>query len=250
MKISRLAPFAALLLSLTPAVHAAEFSDKQRAEIGEIVREYLLKNPEILIEVSQELEKRKQAAEDSQRQTAITENAKLLFRSGNDLVAGNPDGDVTMVEFFDYNCAWCKKGLPEVLGLIDADKNLRLVMKEYPIFGEESEYAARAALASKAQGKYWQFHLAMLQHEGKINKAAVDRIAEETGLDLEKLKADMKSEKIAGIIDANQQLANDLAISGTPAFIIDKKVIPGYLPQDQLAATIQEVRDSGGCTVC
>lgn len=250
MKISRLAPFAALLLSLTPAVHAAEFDDKQRAEIGEIVREYLLKNPEILIEVSQELEKRKQAAEDSQRQTAITENAKLLFRSGNDLVAGNPDGDVTMVEFFDYNCAWCKKGLPEVLGLIDADKNLRLVMKEYPIFGEESEYAARAALASKAQGKYWQFHLAMLQHEGKINKAAVDRIAEETGLDLEKLKADMKSEKIAGIIDANQQLANDLAISGTPAFIIDKKVIPGYLPQDQLAATIQEVRDSGGCTVC
>jgi len=250
MKISRFAPFAALLLSLTPAVQAAEFTDKQRAEIGAIVREYLLKNPEILIEVSQELEKRKQAAEDSQRQTVITENAKSLFRSDNDLVAGNPDGDVTMVEFFDYNCGWCKKGLPEVLGLIDADKNLRLVMKEYPIFGEESEYAARAALASKAQGKYWQFHLAMLQHEGKINKAAVDRIAEETGLDLERLKADMKSEKIAGIIDANQQLANDLAISGTPAFIIDRKVIPGYLPQDQLAATIQEVRDGGGCTVC
>ena len=180
--------FAALLLAAAPAAAlAGSFNDSQRKEIGEIVREYLLKNPEVLVEISKELEKRQAAEDDKKRTGALAENAKEIFHSSADLVAGNPDGDVTMVEFFDYNCGWCKKGLPEVLSLIEGDKNLRLVMKEFPIFGGDSDYAAMAALASQKQGKYWPFHVALLGHEGKVTAADVDEIAKAQGLDLDKL---------------------------------------------------------------
>jgi protein-disulfide isomerase len=246
----RSALFAAALVLLPAAAQADSFDDSQRKEIGEIVRQYLLDNPELLIEVSKELELRQQAEEDKKREGALTAHAKELFRSPEDLVAGNPDGDVTMVEFFDYNCAWCKKGLPEVLSLIKSDKNLRLVLKEFPIFGGDSDYAAMAALASKKQGKYWEFHLALLGHEGRITASDVDQIAEDKGLDVEQMKADMKSPEIAKVLKRNHQLASLLSIQGTPAFIIDKTVVPGYLPKDGLMAAIGEVRNSGGCKLC
>lgn len=246
----RAALFSAGLLALPAASHGAEFSEAQRAEIGDIIKDYLIKNPDVLLEVSKELEKRQQQAEDQKRDGALAANAAEIFHRKGDLVAGNPAGDITMVEFFDYNCAWCKKGLPEVLSLIEEDKMLRLVMKEFPIFGEDSEYAARAALASQAQGKYWQFHLALLGHEGKLNKADVDAIAAAQGLDMAKLKADMDTPEIVGTIERNQKLGQELAINGTPAFIIDRKIIPGYLPKSGLAESIAEIRNTGGCTVC
>lgn len=246
----RRALVATSLMLLPAAAWAGEFSDKQREEIGQIVREYLIAHPEVLVEVSQELQKKQQQVEQEQRDSAVTSNAEELFKTKIDLVAGNPEGDVTMVEFFDYNCGWCKKGLPEVLDLIKSDGNLRLVMKEFPIFGEDSEYAARAALASRNQGKYWPFHVAMLGHEGKLTKASVDEIAKAQGLDLDQLKKDMEAPEVAEAISRNQALANKLAINGTPAFIIDNKVIPGYLPKDGLAASIKDVRDGGGCKVC
>jgi len=237
-------------LLLPQEVSAGEFTDKQRAEIGTIVREYLLQNPDVLLEVSQELERRQQAGEDEKRKAALAANAKELFHSPADLVAGNPQGSVTMVEFFDYNCAWCKKSVSEVLRLLETDKDLRLVLKEFPIFGEHSEYAARAALASQAQGKYWPFHLAMLQHEGNVTKETVDEIAAAQGLDMAKLKSDMDAPAISDTIARNQALAGSLAISGTPAFVVDSKLIPGYLPLDGLLAAVEEVRASGGCSLC
>lgn len=242
----------AFAMSLLPVTALAEdsFNDKQRAEIGQVVRQYLLDNPEILLEVSKELEIRQKAEEDKKREGALAANADAVFKSPHDLVAGNPKGDVTMVEFFDYNCGWCKKGLPEVMSLIENDKNLRLVMKEFPIFGGDSDYAAQAALASNAQGKYWEFHVALLSHEGKLTRETIDEIATAQGLDLDKLKSDMQSPKIAEIIAANQKLAQDLNITGTPAFIIDRTVVPGYLPVDGLMAAINEVRASGGCKLC
>ncbi len=242
-----------LLASLTifsASAFAAEFSDKQREEMGSIIREYLLKNPELLVEVSEELQKRQQIADDAQRNDTLATNAAEIFHAKNDLVAGNPKGAITMVEFFDYNCAWCKKGLPEVLRLLDSEKDVRLVMKEFPIFGEDSDYAARAALASEAQGKYWPFHLAMLGHEGKLTKANVDEIAGKQGLDVAKMKSDMKSAAIRSQIARTQELAKSLAISGTPAFVVDQKLIPGYMPHDGLQAAIKEVRDGGGCKIC
>lgn len=242
--------FATACLVLPAVASAQSFDAAQRKEIGEVVRQYLLENPELLLEVSKELENRQQLAETEKRRESLTSNAEALFRSSDDLVAGNPKGDVTMVEFFDYNCGWCKKGLPEVLSLVESDKNLRVVMKEFPIFGGDSDYAAMAALASKAQGKYWEFHVAMLSHEGKLTSANVDEIAAAQGLDVEKMKADMKSPEIAAILARNQKLATDLAITGTPAFVIDSTVVPGYLPKDGLMAAIQDVRGKGGCKLC
>jgi protein-disulfide isomerase len=229
---------------------AAEFNDKQRDEIGEIVREYLMQHPEVLLDVSKALEAKQQEEEDKLRLAGVTENKEEIFRSPNDYVGGNPQGDVTMVEFFDYNCSWCKKGMPEVVDLVASDKGLRFVLKEFPIFGEDSEYAARAALAAKKQGKYWEFHLALLGHEGKVDQGSVDEIAKARGLDVDQMKKDMDSDEIAGVIAANQALAQKLAINGTPAFIIDNKVVPGYLPKAGLAEKIEQVRAGGGCQIC
>lgn len=250
LKSFRAAVITAAVLALPAVVLAAEFNDKQRDEIGDIVRQYLMQNPEVLLDVSKALEAKQQEEEEKSRLAGVTENKDEIFHSANDFVAGNPEGDVTMVEFFDYNCSWCKKGLSEVLALLDEDKNLRFVLKEFPIFGEDSEYAARAALAAKRQDKYWPFHLAMLGHEGKINKQNVDEIATQQGLDMAKLKQDMESDEIVAIVAANQELAQKLAITGTPGFVIDKIVVPGYLPKRALAEKIQQVREAGGCQIC
>jgi protein-disulfide isomerase len=242
---------AAVLLAFTlPAAAEKSFSDAQKQEIGEIVREYLMANPEILLEVSRELESRQKLAETQQREQALKANAEAIFRSPHDHVAGNPNGDVTMVEFFDYNCGWCKKGLPEVMNLIEQDKNLRVVLKEFPIFGGDSDYAAKAAIASKKQGKYWELHTALLGHEGKVTREVVDEVAAAHGLDLAKLKTDMESPEVAQVIAGNQALAQSLAINGTPAFIIDTQLTPGYLPAADLLAAIEEVRGTGGCKLC
>lgn len=247
----RLTACAAALLAFSLPVSAeTSFSDAQKTEIGEVVRDYLLANPEILLEVSRALEDKQKQAEAEQRGKALEANADAIFRSPHDFVAGNPDGDVTMVEFFDYNCGWCKKGLPEVVSLIEQDKNLRVVLKEFPIFGGDSDYAAKAAIAAKAQGKYWELHTALLSHEGKVTRDVVDTLAKEAGLDIEKLKADMGSPEVAQVIAGNQALAQSLAINGTPAFIIDTSVAPGYLPASDLLAAIEEVRQQGGCKLC
>jgi protein-disulfide isomerase len=242
---------AAVLLALAlPAAAEQSFTDAQKKEIGDIVREYLLANPEILLDVSRELESKQKLAEAQQRESALKANADAIFRSPHDYVAGNPKGDVTMVEFFDYNCGWCKKGLPEVVNLIETDKNLRVVLKEFPIFGGDSDYAAKAAIAAKKQGKYWELHTALLGHEGKVTKQAVDEIAAAQGIDMAKLKADMNSPEVAKVIADNQALAQSLAINGTPAFIIDTHLTPGYLPAGDLMAAIEGVRSGGGCKLC
>lgn len=248
--IFRAALLSACLLLLPASALAGEFDAKQRDEIGAIVRGYLLKNPEILLEISKELEKRQQVAEDQQRGSSIAQHADEIFRSKADLVVGNPKGDVTIVEFFDYNCPWCKKSMPELQKLLKADPNIRLVLKEFPILGEGSEYAARAALASQSQGKYWQFHQALFAHEGKVSKDIVDEIAKDQGLDVAKLKADMGKPEFEATVKRNQALAQTLGINGTPGFVVGDKLIPGFVPGDNLAAAVKEIRDAGGCAVC
>lgn len=246
----RLAALLAALFALAlPAAADPNFNEAQKKEIEQVVRDYLLKNPEILLEVSQVLDAKQKQTEAEQRDKALAENADAIFRAPHDFVAGNPKGDVTLVEFFDYNCGWCKKGFPEVLSLIEKDKSLRVVMKEFPIFGGDSDYAAKAALAAMKQGKYWELHSALLSHEGKVTSAVVDETAKATGLDMEKLKADMESPEVAKAIAENQALARTLAINGTPAFIIDTHVTPGYLPASDLMAAIEEVRGRG-CKLC
>ena len=240
---------AVLAFTLPAAATDTSFTEAQKKEIGQLVRDYLLQHPEVLLEVSQVLDAKQKQAEAEQRDQALSAHADAIFRSPHDYVAGNPEGDVTLVEFFDYNCGWCKKGFPEVVNLIEQDKKLRVVLKEFPIFGGDSDYAAKAALAAKKQGKYWELHSALLSHEGKVTKEIVDETAKAKGLDLVKLKADMESPEVAKAIADNQALAQALAINGTPAFIIDTHLTPGYLPAGDLMAAIEEVRGRG-CKLC
>ena len=239
-----------VLWSVSAAANAAEFDRSQRQEIETIVRNYLLSHPEILQEMSQTLEQRQKQAEDEQRKDGLVKNADQIFRNKADFVAGNPKGNVTMVEFFDYNCPWCKKDFPDVMALLDTDKDLKVVFKEFPILGPDSEYAAKAAIAAGKQGKYLEMHKALYQHEGRVTKEAVDEIAAAQGLDMDRLRKDMDGSEAAEIIGRNHELAQSLAINGTPAFIIDDNLFPGYLPKDELASAIKEARAKGACSLC
>ncbi len=237
-------------MALPQVAGAAEFNDVQRGEIGDIIRGYLLNNPEVLRDAFQELQRREQIAEAESAQSTIKLYAANIFRSEADLIAGNPNGSITMVEYFDYNCGYCKRSMPDVLKLVDEDKDLRIVMKEFPILGPGSTFAARAALASRKQGKYWEFHLALLGQRGASNEQSVMRMAAKVGLDVDKLKVDMQSEDINEIIRGNMAVARQLGINGTPAFIIDDQIFPGAVGYETLAGAVNQVRESGGCKIC
>ncbi len=229
------------------------FSKAQTNELHNIIREYLLENPDILNEMIAKLQAAERDQQSEQAREAIASNAQQLFHNDNDVVVGNPDGNVTMVEFFDYNCGYCKRSVADVLRLTEEDKNLRIVMKEFPILSEGSIIAARAALASKKQDKYWDFHLALMASSGGIDdEAKVMSIAAEAGLDVARLKADMVADAdvIEESINANRALAQSIGINGTPAFVIDGTLVPGAMPYEQLATSVKNVRDNGGCKYC
>lgn len=239
----------AAILTALP-VGAASLDDQQKKEVEQIVREYLLANPEILREMSSNLEAKERAAEEVARSASLKENASVIFKSADDPVAGNPGGDVTVIEFMDYNCSWCKKGMAEIASLVEADKNVKVIFKEFPIFGAGSEFAARAALAAARQGKYWDLHQALFKHDGPVTEEVTRQLAEDVGLDMEKLQKDIEDPAIAKSLAATQALAISMQINGTPAFIVDDKVFPGYVAKDQLVQAIANVRANGGCKYC
>jgi protein-disulfide isomerase len=238
-----------MLAGAMPAL-AGEFSASQKEELGQFIHDYLMKNPEVLRDALQELDRRQTQAENVARKEALTSKAAAVFHEKDDLVGGNPKGKVTVVEFFDYNCGYCRKAFPDVMKMIGDDKDIRLVMKEFPILGPGSTYASRAALASRKQGKYWQYHIALMSYEGKIDEAAADEVAAGVGLDVGKLKADMAADEVSSILKRNMGLADALNIQGTPAFIIDETIIPGAVGYDGLVAAVKQVRDHGGCQLC
>ncbi|WP_342642480.1 DsbA family protein [Rhodoligotrophos ferricapiens] len=226
---------------------AEEFSESQRSEIIDTVRKYLLENPEFLREVINALEEKEQQQQLSQATAAIKDNAAALFRNDNDYVAGNPQGDVTLVEFFDYNCGYCKRSQPDVMALIEGDKQLRFVLKEFPILGPASLIASKAAIASKNQNKYWEFHNALMAHSGPLDEAAIFATAGQVGLDVDKLKKDMENEAVNAQIEESYGLARALGVQGTPAFVIGDQFVPGAVGLDVLTKMVGEVRDSGSC---
>jgi protein-disulfide isomerase len=245
--MTRLKLFALAMLIATPAL---AFTEAEKKDIGEVVKQYLMEHPEVIQDAINELKRRQDAQESLAQSQAIGENATKIFRAEGDLVAGNPQGKVTLVEFFDYNCGYCKRAFPDVVKMMEADGDLRVVMKEFPILGPGSTFAARAALASRKQNKYWDYHVALMAHEGKMDEAAALAIAKQTGLDVEQLKRDMDGADVSATLDANMKLAEALTIQGTPAFIIDKTLIPGAIGFEGLAAAVKQVRDAGGCQVC
>ncbi len=224
------------------------FSPAQREAIGQIVREYLLKNPEVLVEVSAELDKRRKAEEAGKQAQVLVSEKKSIFRSPHDYVLGNPDGDITVVEYFDYNCGWCKRALNEITKLTEQDKNVRVVMKEFPIFGEHSTFAAKAALASIKQNKYWEFHTALMQAK-QVTTDNTMQIAKSVGIDVAALEKEMQNPVYDKAIAENSRIAQALGMQGTPGFIVDSRVNFGYVPASGLRDMLADIRKEG-CKVC
>ena len=206
------------------------------------VRDYLLKNPEVIMEALQILQERQRAAEAENFKRTITERSEEILNDSAAPVGGNAAGDVTLVEFFDYNCPYCRKVAPTMADLEEADPDLRIVYKEYPILGPGSEFAARAALASRKQGKYVPFHHALMQASEQVTEETVMEIARVVGLDPEQLGADMQDPAIQAAIARNLELANALGITGTPSFVIGDRIVPGAADFRTLQGLIADVR--------
>lgn len=232
-----------LVLFASPSF-PADNDVKQRSveDVERIVREFLFKHPEVILEAVERY-REKQREEDAKRaRMAIVERKKELFEDPASPVAGNPSGDVTLVEFFDYRCGHCKRFAPSLTKLLAEDRKVRVVYKEFPILGPQSVIASRAALAAKAQDRYQPFHEALMSTKKPLNEDEIMKIASSVGLDLDRLKQDMKDPEIEKTIQRNQQLAQALGISGTPALIIDNELVPGAIPLDSLKQMIAKVR--------
>lgn len=230
---------------------ASAFTPAQREELTQIVKDILIANPEIMLEVQNALESRMDKIQTERMAVALKENANELFRPTGSPIAGNPKGDLPVIEFFDYNCGYCKKAFTEVSSFLDKDKKTRFILKEFPILSKGSEEAARVALAAKMQGKYWEFHRAMLESTGQANEATSLKTAEKLGLDMARLKRDMGSAEVKKEIEDTRALAAKMGIQGTPHFIVGDKIIPGAPENlaELLSKHAAEVRKDG-CKVC
>ena len=245
-RLARHAVTVSVLAALTLAVAAAATRAEQPADLSvqqieKIVREYLLREPEIIYQALEELQRRQAEAEAARQQAAIAENRSELLKDPASPVGGNPDGDVTLVEFFDYRCAYCRRVVSSMRALLDEDRDLRVVFKELPVLGPDSERAARAALASRRQGGYVPFHFALMAAED-LSLQGIRAAAEAVGLDPDRLEADMSAPEVNAAIQANYALANELGIEGTPAFVIGTQLIPGAVDRARLEQLIREAR--------
>lgn len=205
---------------------------------------YLLANPEVIVESVKGMDARRQAAAENELTAVITQRHDEIFNDPSSPVGANPNGDVTLVEFFDYNCPYCRRAAPILDSLEQDDKGLRLVFKEYPILGPGSVAAARAALASQKQGKYLAFHKAMMTYQGRISESSSLEVAAEVGLDVERLKKDMQDPAIDETIKRNLALAQALRISGTPTFVAGKAILPGLADAEAMKRLITSARGS------
>lgn len=227
-----------------PAATAANLGPADTQAIEKIVHDYLLKNPEVLIEAMTALDAKQAAAKKKKQNGAIAKHHDAIFNDPTSFVAGNPKGDVTIVEFFDYNCGYCKRAFAPLMNTINDDGNVRLILKEFPILGPTSVVATHATLAAKKQGKYFEMHKAIYLHKGSLDEDAIMTLAKGVGLDTAKLRRDMKDPEIDKIIARNEKLASELGINGTPSFIVGNAPHPGALSADELKAAIKAARNS------
>lgn len=221
------------------------FSASETQQIKGLVREYILENPEIIAEAITLLQAKQDTAKSDRQRANIAQLQPALRNPPENTVIGNPDGNVTVVEFFDYNCGYCKSMFETVLDTIQDDKELRLVLIEFPILGPNSVVASKAALASRNQNMYGPFHQAMLTHRGALNESVIMTLARGVGLDVDQLKADMKDPSIDEIIDRNRAIAQQLEINGTPAFIVGDSLVPGAVSREQFDQLIEQEKSRG-----
>ena len=243
---------AAALLVAPLVVKADEFSKPQRSEIEKIVRQYLVSHPEVLQEAMSELEKRQTAAEEAKHKAAVEKYSQALFYSPRQVTLGNPNGKVTFVEFFDYNCGYCKHAMGDMLTLLKDDPKLKVVLKEFPVLGPGSVEAARVAIAVRMQDKtgqkYLQFHKELLGGRGAANKERALAVAKDVGMDMARIEKDMASPEVKATMEENFKLAEALGLNGTPSYVVGDNVIVGAIGLKGLEEKINTARC--GKTAC
>jgi protein-disulfide isomerase len=239
--ISRLAITAAAVFMAAVAAQCAQaepFSADQHQQIEGIVKDYLMAHPEVMQDAMAELEKRQQDAEAEKHRVAVHDNNATLLSSPHQVVLGNPQGKVTMVEFFDYNCGYCKRALPDMVELLKTNPNLKFILKEFPVLGEGSVEAARVAVAVRMQDasgkKYLEFHQKLLGGRGPADKAHALAAAKDLGFDMARIEKDMNSDEAKKTIDENLKLADAIGVSGTPTYVVGNEVVVGAVGLDTL----------------
>lgn len=241
---------AALLLTATPAMafDISAMSDAEKAAFGDAVREYLMANPEVLVESINVLEERRVASEAENDVALVASNHEAIFQDGHSWVGGNPDGDVTVVEFIDYRCGYCRKFNDQVHDLVESDGNIRLILKEFPILGQDSETSARFAVAAKQLGGdqvYVKAHDELMALRGAPSPEALKSIAAAIGLDGDEVLNTMNTESVSAVLRENRQLAERMAIMGTPTFVIGDTLLRG-MPAAGLEASVAAAREAKG----
>lgn len=231
-------------LSSRAQEQSSPFDAVQKEALEKIIRDYLMENPRIIIEAVQGLEQQQRAAEAERARIALAENREALEADANDPVMGNPLGDVTVVEFFDYRCPYCRRMIPAMKEVLESDPGIRWVFKEFPILGPDSLYASRVALAVDKQGAYEAFHMALMADGVDVTKDNVDRIVDGLSLDKSKYETDLVSAEVEAILAKNHSLAGQLGINGTPAFVVGNTLLPGAVSITQLRQAIQLARDT------
>lgn len=247
--MTRLISAAALALGLAAAPAAAfdisEMTADERAMFRDEIRGYLLEHPEVLMEAIGVLERRQQAEAVANDATMVANNMKALTEDGYSHVGGNPDGDVTIIEFVDYRCGYCRKASPEVHALVEGDGFIRIIYKEFPILGEQSTISAQFAIATQlAHGEeaYAKMHDALMTLRANPNEEVLARMADDMGLDSAAILAKMDDPEVARRIDENHALGQRLQISGTPTFVVGDQMVRGYVPLEAMTAIVNEVR--------
>ena len=244
-----IAPACAALIALpAAAADLKEFTEEERAQFRAEVRAYLMDNPEVIMEAVELLQTREAEAQAQADLDLVSDNAEAIFNDGYSWVGGNPDGDITLVEFLDYRCGYCKRAHDEVESLLQTDGNIRMIIKEFPILGEQSVIASRYAIATRlvaGDDSYKAMHDALMTFNGDITLPALRRLATTFGLDSDAIEARMDSEEVTTQIAETRALAQVLQISGTPTFVLKDEMLRGYLPFDQMQMLVTQKRKDG-----
>jgi protein-disulfide isomerase len=245
-------PFLAALLALPLTLSSAtqtsaqSFTGDQRSEIESIVKEYLLSHPELLQDVMAELEKRQTLAEAEKHRAAVKEHSAAIYSSPHQVTLGNPQGDVTVVEFFDYNCGYCKRAMADMLDLLKNDGKIKFVLKEFPVLGEGSVQAAQVAAAVRMQDKggkkYLEFHQKLLGGRGAADKTRALAVAKEVGLDVARIEKDMAGDEVKAQIEESFKLAEALGLNGTPSYVVGPEVVVGAVGLNALKEKVNSAR--------
>ena len=239
--------FAGMFCLASPAfaLDLDAMTNAQKDQFGLQVREYLLQNPEVIMEALRILDQQQQLAEQIEETALIAANMQEIQNDGFSWVGGNPDGDITLVEFLDYKCGYCRKAHKEVANLVAKDGNIRLIVKEYPILSEDSLILSRVAVATLqtlGPDAYKKIHDILITYDGPTNDKAIKFLADKAGLDGEVIVAKMNTDSVSGQIGKTRQLGTDLKVSGTPTFIFNDQIVRGYVPEDTMRGIVAELR--------